>query len=137
MFGSKYQSVGLYKIRGGPSSESADFADARQAGWRVTDGRKLALRTQVGWGSRLGFPRGGRIFDQDRGGQAAKPLLSRADRAITVGVACSLRAGWRNRHRQGFRAGLRFAAAPPTSGRIAGEAFVSGNPSIYRVLRPA
>src|SRR5207249_12266438 len=41
----------------GSSRQSADFADARQARWRITGRWTMDLRTQMGWVSRAGFSR--------------------------------------------------------------------------------
>src|SRR6185369_460211 len=37
------------RLRCESSRESADFADARQTRWRITNQRRLDLRTEVGW----------------------------------------------------------------------------------------
>ena len=100
-------------------------------------GGHLDLRTEVGWVSRAGLPRRGRDPDPEPRRKIAEPLLSRVARAAAGAVARSLRARWRNRHRKEWRARLRSAAAPHSSGRVAGEASVAGNPGIDRVLRPA
>src|SRR3989442_14963940 len=100
-------------------------------------GERLALRTKGGWFSRVAFRRRGRDPDSDPGRKATEPLLPRVAGAVTVGVACALRARWRNRHRKKCRAGLRRTTAPPASGGIAGEASVPGDPGVHRVFRPA
>src|SRR5260370_42012729 len=126
-----------YNIRRASSGEPASLADARQASRRIAQGRKLAVRTEVGRISRFGVPRRRRDLDSEPRRETAEPLLSGVDPAVTVPVACSLRAGWGNRHRKGYRVGLRLTTTPPTSGCIACEAFVPGNPGLHRVLRPA
>src|ERR1043166_2085896 len=64
-------------------------------------------------------------------------VLSRAAGALTVGVAGALRARWRNRRSQEWGSRLRGATASHSSGHVAGDAAVQGNPGINRVLRPA
>src|SRR6202140_3196268 len=49
----------------------------------------------------------------------------------------TLRAQRRNRHRQEWWARFRGATAPPSSGRVAGEATVQTNPGIHCLLRSA
>ena len=123
------------KISYGSSCEPASFADARQAGRRITVRRNMDLRTEMGWISCPGLSRRGRDPDPEPRRKIAEPLLSRTARAAPVTVACSLRARRRNRRRKEWRARLRCAAAPHSSGRVAGEASVTGNPGIDRVLR--
>ena len=100
-------------------------------------GGDMDLRTEVGWVSRAGFPRRRRDPDPEPRREIAEPLLSRVARAAAGAVARSLRARRRNRHRQGWRARFRCAAASHSSGRVAGEAAVAADPGIDRVLRPA
>src|SRR6266478_1570706 len=97
----------------------------------------MDLRTEVGRLSRVDLPRWRRDPDPEPRRKIAEPLLSRAARSDPVAIACSLRARWRNRHRQEQWARLRGAAAPPSPRCLAREAAVPGDSGVHRVLRPA
>src|SRR5437899_4472765 len=119
------------------SCQPADPADARKEVGRITRGPDMPLRTEVGWVPRVGLPRRGRDPDSEPRRKIAEPLLSRVARAAPITVACPLCARRRNRYREEWWAGLPGAAAPHSSSRVEGEAAVTGNPGIDRVLRPA
>src|SRR5260370_38667053 len=97
----------------------------------------MDLRTAVGRVWSVDLPGWRRDPDPEPRRKIAEPLLSRAARSDPVAIACSLRARWRNRHRQEQGARLRGAAAPPSPRCLAREAAVPGDSGVHRVLRPA
>src|SRR5947208_11363750 len=82
------------------SREPARFADARQAGQRITGRRNMDLRTEMGWVPCSGVSRRGRGPDPESRRKIAEPLLSGTARAAPVTVASSLRPSRRKRHRK-------------------------------------
>ena len=107
-------------------------------GRRAARGRGLDLRAEVGRLPRAGFPRRRRGVHPEPRREAARPLLSRADRAAQ-GRSCPERCvldGEIVIVRTG-RARLRGAAAAPPPGGLAREAPVERDPGLVRVLRSA
>ena len=104
-----------------PAVRAADRADAGQGLRRLPDGRRLAVRAQVGRlpGPRL--PRRRRGLHRSPRPEAARPLLPGARRSAARGAARALRAGRRGRHRPRRGARLRGAAAAHPPGGVAGQ----------------
>src|SRR5438094_10000930 len=72
------------------SCEPARFADARQAGRRITGRRNMDLRTEMGWVPCPGVSRRRRGPDPEPRRKIAQPLLSGTARTASVTAARAL-----------------------------------------------
>src|ERR1700746_729675 len=80
------------KRRYASSCNPASFADARQAGGRITGKRNMDFRTEMGWISCPGVSRRGRDPDSESRRKIADSLLPGTPRAAPLAVARPLRA---------------------------------------------
>ena len=103
----------------------------------LPDGRRLAVRAQVGRVPGARVPRRRRAVHPEPRPEAARPLLSRARRAAQGEPARAMRPRRRGRDRRRRRAPVRGAPAPHPPGRVAGEDARRGEPGELRRVGPA
>ena len=121
----------------GVRHSAADRADAGEAGRRDPVRRWVPVRAEVGWLSRDRVPRrDGRVHPEPRPA-AARPVLSRAARALPRAAARRVRHRRRDRDCHAARARLRRAAAAAASGRVARREAGEGDAGGVRRVRSA